>query len=78
MRLFIDFGEVAPRYDGDVKASGKLLLRYVELFTWTKDEMEAIKNAASALSQDDVRLCLQILNRQSMECVEVIPMEEES
>jgi hypothetical protein len=76
--VFFDFGEVAPRYEGDVKATGKLLLWCVEHFTWAKSEGEVIRNAASALSQEDIRLCLQILNRQSVECVEVVVEKEGS
>jgi hypothetical protein len=70
--VLFDFGEVAPRYEGDVEATGKLLLWCIEHFTWTNGETEVIKNAALALSRDDVWLCMQILGRQSIECVEVV------
>jgi RIO-like serine/threonine protein kinase len=62
--VFFDFGELAPRYEGDVKATGKLLLWCVEHFTWSKSESEVIGNAAGALSREDVQLCLQILERE--------------
>jgi serine/threonine protein kinase len=75
--VLFDFGEVAPRYEGDVKAAGKLLLWCLEQFTWTQYEKETIKDAASALLREDTRLCLQILKRESVECVEDI-VEERS
>ena len=57
-----------------MKATGKLLFWCVEHFTGTKGESEA----ASALSWDDVRLCLQILNgEQFVECVDVAMVEDE-
>ena len=54
--VFFDFGEILPSYEGDVKAARKMLLWCVRHFTWTKGESETIRNAASALSHEDVQI----------------------
>jgi serine/threonine protein kinase len=63
--VFLDFGEIAPRYEGDVKTMGKLLFWCGEHFGWTDGERQMIKNGASALSQEDLGLCLRIFNSMS-------------
>jgi hypothetical protein len=60
--VFLDFGEVAPRYEGDVKTMSKLILWCAQNFGWADNEREVLKNCASALLRDDIGLCLDILS----------------
>jgi hypothetical protein len=54
----VDFGEIAPDYEGDIVACGRLLLWCEEHLVWKDIERNRIKEAARLLQHGDTALAL--------------------
>lgn len=52
--ILVDFGEVAPSYQGDIDATADLLLWCTDSFEWTEVDLELIKDAILWLRRRDI------------------------
>ena len=58
----LDFGEVAPSYQGDLEMTALLLEWCADSFTWTEREKKAVVTAAAKIREGDCENALDILS----------------
>ena len=58
----LDFGEVAPSYQGDLEMTALLLEWCVDSFTWTEREKKAVVTAAAKIREGDCENALDLLS----------------